>query len=114
MIRLGLSSGYLFEGPRLLGGWQPPNRPAVYVIMYRLPQTSRYAVIYTDHADDLSTAGFPFRHPRLPCWTTRAGDKWKLHVAWYEIPGDTRPHREHVTTELVNLYHPHCNRRLTA
>lgn len=110
MIRIGLSSGYLFEGPRLLGGWLPPSTPAVYVIMYPLTP-SRYAVIYANHADDLSATGFPFRHPKLPCWTTRAGDKWKLHVAWFVIPGDTRPHREHVTTELINRYHPHCNGR---
>lgn len=110
MIRLGYGAGYLFEGPRLLGGWLPPSRPAVYVIMYRLTVT-RHAVIYADHTDDLAAAGFPFRHPRTPCWTTRAGDKWKLHVAWFEIPGDTRPHREHITCELISIYHPHCNDR---
>ena len=109
MIRLGSAAGYLFEGPRLLGGWLPPGRPGVYAVMYRLPESSRYAVIYVAHADDLSTAGLPFRHPKTPCWTERAGDKWKLHTAWYEIPGDTRPHREQVVAELITFYSPHCN-----
>lgn len=111
MIRLGLAAGYLFDGPRLLGGWTPPSRPGVYVIMYRLTPSTRYAVIYASHADDLSQAGLPFRHPRTPCWTRRAGDRWHLHVAWLEIPGDTRPHRNHIVTELVTRYTPHCNTR---
>jgi hypothetical protein len=109
VIRLGRAAGYLFEGPRLLGGWTPPNRPAVYVIMYPLAAPARYAVIYAGHADDLTTTGLPFRHPRTPCWTTRTGDKWKLHVAWFEIPGDTRAHREHLVAELTAVYAPHCN-----
>jgi hypothetical protein len=106
---LGRAAGYLFSGPRLLGGWIPPGRPGVYVVMYRLVEPSRYAVIYADHADNLSTAGFPFRHPRVPCWTRRAGGRWKLHVAWFEVPGDTRPHREHITAELTAVYRPRCN-----
>jgi hypothetical protein len=109
MIRLGSAAGYLFEGPRLLGGWTPPSRPAVYVIMYRLEPSSRYAVIYADHADDLAAAGFPFRHPRSACWTARAGGKWKAHVAWFEVPGGGRLHREQIANELVSVYSPHCN-----
>jgi hypothetical protein len=109
VIRMGSAAGYLFDGPRLLGGWTPPGRPGVYVIMYRLAGSSRYAVIYADHADDLSKAGLPFRHPKAPCWTKRAGDKWHLHVAWFEVPGDTRPHREQIVTELLAMYAPHCN-----
>ncbi len=109
MIRLGSAAGYLFEGPRLLGGWIPPSRPGVYVVMYRLPPSSRYAVIYADQADDLSTTGLPFRHKKIGCWTRRAGDKWHLHVAWFEVPGDTRPHREQIVAELIAMYTPHCN-----
>lgn len=109
MIRLGSAAGYLFNGPRLLGGWTPPGRPGVYVVMYRLAPSSRYAVIYAGHADDLSRAGLPFRHPRTPCWTKRAGDRWHLHVAWFEVPGDTRPHREQIVAELIATYAPHCN-----
>jgi hypothetical protein len=109
VIRLGSAAGYLFEGPRLLGGWTPPSRPGVYVIMYRLPPSSRYAVIYTGHADDLSAAGLPFRHPKTRCWTARAGDRWQIHVAWFEVPGDTRPHREQIVAELIAMYSPHCN-----
>jgi hypothetical protein len=109
MIRLGRAAGYLFDGPRLLGGWQPAACPAVYVIMYALTGSSRYAVVYAGHEDDLSVVGFPFRHRRTPCWTKRAGDKWKLHVAWFVVPGDTRAHREHITAELIAVYKPSCN-----
>jgi hypothetical protein len=109
VIRLGSLAGYLFEGPRLLGGWTPPSRPGVYVVMYHLPPSSRYAVIYADQADDLSAVGLPFRHRKTPCWVTRAGDKWHLHVAWFEVPGDTRPHREQIVAELIAMYEPHCN-----
>ena len=35
MIRLGSLAGYSFEGPRILGGWTPPPRPAVFAIMYK-------------------------------------------------------------------------------
>ena len=110
MIRLGSLAGYPFEGPRLLGGWTPPARPAVYAILYRPdPASERYAVSYVGHADDLSTEGLPFSHPAAGCWIARAGDKWKIHVAWYEIPGGLRSHREQLTQELIAIYHPSCN-----
>ena len=35
MIRLGSLAGYPFEGPRVLAGWTPPARPAVYAILYK-------------------------------------------------------------------------------
>ncbi|WP_326836192.1 hypothetical protein VSH64_14920 [Amycolatopsis rhabdoformis] len=112
MIRLGPASGYPFAGPRLLGGWTPPALAAVYAVLY-LPdpdaRPTRYAVLYTGHADDLSQAGLPFRHPRAPCWTTRAGSRWKLHIATYEVPGGLRAHREQIVRELVAVYHPRCN-----
>jgi hypothetical protein len=112
MIRLGSAAGYPFEGPRLLGGWTPPARPAVYVIMYKPDpeaKPDRYAVIFVGHGDDLSAERFPFRHPRASCWTRRAGDKWKVHIAYYEVPGDTRAHREQIARELTAVYRPGCN-----
>ena len=60
MIRLGSLAGYSFEGPRLLGGFTPPEKPAVYAILY-LPEPEarpdRYAVIYVDQADNLRKHG---------------------------------------------------------
>jgi len=76
MIRLGSLAGYPFEGPRVLAGWTPPAAAAVYVIAYKPdPDTKpdRYAIIYVDHADDLSAERFPFKHPRAHCWIRRAG-----------------------------------------
>jgi hypothetical protein len=84
MIRLGSLAGYPFEGPRLLAGWTPPAKAAVYAIMYRPgPETrsQEYAVIYVDHSDDLSLERFPFSHPRASCWTSRAGDRWRVLFA---------------------------------
>lgn len=112
MIRLGSLAGYPFEGPRLLGGWTPPARPAVYAIAYKpephtKPET--YAVIYVDHADDLSTAGLPFRHPRAQCWIDRAGGRWGAYICIYEVPGGLRSHREQIAQELAAIYHPSCN-----
>jgi hypothetical protein len=110
MIRLGSLAGYPFEGPRLLGGWTPPARPAVFAILIKPDAGSeRYAVIYVGHADDLSAAAFPFSHPAAECWAQRAGGKWKIYVAWYEIPGGLPSHREQITKELVSIYHPGCN-----
>jgi len=97
-------------GPRLLGGWSPPAGPGVYAILYRPdPSSQRYAVAYVGHADDLTAEGFPFRHRRAACWTARAGSKWKVHVAFLEVPGGTRGHREAITAELLSQYHPSCN-----
>ena len=112
MIRLGSLAGYSFEGPRLLGGWTPPNRPAVYVIMYKPdPETKpdRYAVIFVGHADDLAESGLPFKHPKSNSWIERAGTKWKLHIATYEVVGWSRSHREMIANELTAVYDPHCN-----
>jgi hypothetical protein len=112
VIRLGSLAGYPFEGPRVLGGWTAPAAAAVYAVLYRPdPQTQpeRYAVIYVDHADDLSALRFPFRHSRASCWIARAGDRWKLYVCTYEVPGGLPSHRELIVRELSALYRPSCN-----
>jgi hypothetical protein len=110
MIRLGSLAGYPFEGPRLLAGWTPPARAAVYAIVFQPePDADRYAVIYVDHADDLSAERFPFKHPRAACWVRRAGSKWKLSICTYEVPGGLRSHREQIVRELTAIYHPGCN-----
>jgi hypothetical protein len=112
MIRLGSAAGYPFEGPRLLGGWTPPPRAAVYVILYKPDpeaKPDRYAVCYVGHSADLSAEHFPFRHPRAACWIRRAGDRWKVHIAIFEIPGGSQGHREQIASELTAIYHPGCN-----
>ncbi|MGQ0574181.1 MAG: hypothetical protein ACT4RN_08245 [Pseudonocardia sp.] len=110
MIRLGSLAGYSFEGPRVLGSWTAPARPGVFAILYKPdPERERYAVIYVGEAEDLSAAGLPFTHRRAPCWTRRAGGKWRVHVAHLDVPGGTRGHRELIVRELVASYGPHCN-----
>ncbi len=112
MIRLGSLAGYPFEGPRLLGGWTAPATAAVYAILYKPePETKpeRYAVAYVGHAEDLSAERFPFQHSRAPCWIKRAGSRWMVYVATYEVPGGTAAHREQIVRELGATYHPSCN-----
>ena len=112
MIRLGSLAGYSFEGPRILGGWTPPARPAVFAITYKPDaekKPDRYAVIYVGHADNMAEAGFPFKHPRANCWIARAGTRWKLHICTYEVAGWARSHREQITQELTAVYNPYCN-----
>ncbi|HRD62283.1 MAG TPA: hypothetical protein PL137_15370, partial [Nocardioides sp.] len=60
-------------------------------------------------SEDLSQEPFPFRHPRSPCWIERAGSKWKVHIATYEVPGGLASHRELIVQELCAVYHPSCN-----
>ena len=112
MIRLGSLAGYPFEGPRVLGGWNPPSAPGVYAILYRpevdlKPQD--FAVIYVNHSEDLSGEDFPFRHRASSCLVKRAGDKWKLHICTYEVPGGLSSHREQIMQELIAVYRPGCN-----
>jgi len=112
VIRLGSLAGYPFEGPRLLAGWTPPAAPAVYAILYKPDphgKPERYAVSYVGHADDLSAERLTFQHPRSPCWVRRAGTKWKVYVATYEVPGGTSAHREQIVRELMAIYRPSCN-----
>jgi hypothetical protein len=112
MIRLGSLAGYPFEGPRVLAGWTPPARPAVYAIACKPDPEAKpgeYAVIYVDHSDDLSAERLPFDHPRASCWVRRAGDRWKLYICTYEVPGGLSSHREQITRELTAIYHPSCN-----
>jgi hypothetical protein len=112
VIRLGSLAGYAFEGPRVLAGWTPPDRPAVYAIMCpRDPErrSQEYAVIYIGHSEDLSTERFPFRHPAAARWIRRAGSKWDLHVAVYEVPGGLPSHRQQIARELIAVYRPSCN-----
>jgi hypothetical protein len=112
MIRLGSLAGYLFEGPRLLGGWTAPSVPAVFAVLYKEnPDTrpDRYAVIYVGHSDNLAVDGFPFQHPMSDCWVARAGSRWKVHIATLEVAGGTRAHRVQIARELIAVYDPHCN-----
>jgi hypothetical protein len=110
VIRLGSLAGYPFDGPRLLGGWTPPPVAAVYAIAYRPePRQEQYAVVYVGHSDDLTAERFPFQHPRAPCWIRRAGSRWRVYVATFEVPGGTRLHREQIARELTAIYRPGCN-----
>jgi hypothetical protein len=112
MIRLGSLAGYPFEGPRVLAGWTPKPVPAVYAIAVKPDPDTKpdtYAVIYVDHSDDLSTERFPFNHRRAASWVRRAGDRWKLYICTYEVPGGLRSHREQIARELMAIYHPSCN-----
>lgn len=111
MIRLGSLAGYAFEGPRALAGWTPTARPAVFAIMAKdnPDRPQEMSVIFVGHSDDLSTEGFPFKHPRSSAWIKRAGGKYNLHACWLEVPGGTRAHREQITQELLAVYAPTCN-----
>jgi hypothetical protein len=114
LIRLGSLAGYPFEGPRLLAGWTPPARPAVFAITYKPEPDTRaekYAVIYVGHADDLATERFPFSHARAACWVRRAGSRFKVYICTYEVPGGNRPHREQIARELIAIYRPSCNKQ---
>lgn len=112
MIRLGSLAGYPFEGPRALAGWTPTNIPAVYAIMCRTNPDSKpqeFSVIYVAHSQDLTKEGFPFKHPKVNSWIQRAGNKWNLHICYYEIPGGLPSHREQISRELMAVYQPSCN-----
>lgn len=113
MIRLGSLAGYAFEGPRLLAGFTPPERPAVYAVLYKPdPETNpeRYGVLYVGHTDDMSQEGLPFGHPLAKCWLGRVnGDRFKLHICFLEAPGALASHREQIMHELVAIYEPGCN-----
>jgi len=111
MIRLGSLAGYPFEGPRVLGGYQPPALGAVYAILYRADPVGKphdFAVIDVDHADDLRDAKLPFGHPRAKCWERRATNKWGVHIATYAVPGGTSAHRAQIVKELLAVYKPGC------
>lgn len=113
MIRLGTLAGYAFEGPRLLAGWTPPARSAVYAILYKPdPEagSERYGVIYVGHSDDVSREGLPYDHPMAKCWLKRVdGDRFRLHICTLEAPGALPRHREQITQELLAVYKPGCN-----
>lgn len=111
MIRLGSLAGYLFESPRVLAGWHPLAAPAVYAVLYRPDPESKpdnYAVIFVGHSENLAEEGFPFKHGRAPCWIARAGSKWRVHIATYQVPGGPA-HRETIARELIAIYEPPCN-----
>jgi hypothetical protein len=113
VIRLGSLAGYPFEGPRLLAGWTPPKRAAVFAVMYKPDPGTKpeeYAVLYVGHSDDLSVERLPYGHPAAPCWLSRVDNKrFDLYIGTYEAPGANVRHREQITRELVAIYHPGCN-----
>lgn len=114
MIRLGSLAGYSFEGPLLLGGWNAPQKPGVYAVMYKADPVKKpesYSVIYVGYALDLSKAGLPKRHPAAACWADRAGSPWKLHVASYFVPDSQSLEGtlKQIQIELIAKYNPACN-----
>ena len=113
MIRLGSLAGYVFEGPRVLAGFTPPQRPAVYAVLYRpRPESNpeRFGVLYVGHSEDLSRERLPFGHASAPCWLERVeGDRFKLHICYLEAPGALVSHREQIVRELIAIYEPGCN-----
>ena len=112
MIRLGSLAGYPFEGPRALAGWTAPKVAAVYAVMCLndpVNKPQEFSIIYVGHSADLSTEGFPFKHPRSASWIARAGNKFNLHICWFDIPGGTQRHREQISHELMAVYEPSCN-----
>jgi hypothetical protein len=111
-IRLGSLAGYSFDGPWLLGGWNPPAKPGVYVVMYKPDPEKKpdtHAVIYVGQNMDMSKEGLPKNHSRAGCWADRAGSPWKLHVAFYTFPGATPRQLISVQTDLIAHYNPFCN-----
>ena len=39
----------------------------------------------------------------------QAGSKWRLYVAWFEVPGGQAGHRKQIAEELCAVYRPGCN-----
>jgi hypothetical protein len=39
----------------------------------------------------------------------RAGSRWKVHIAVFEVAGGGRSHREVIANELTAIYRPRCN-----
>ena len=110
MIRLGSLAGYPFEGPRVLAGWTAPAIPAVYASS-TVPDRPASSTPSSTSATATTSRSepFPFRHPRAPCWVERAGSKWKVFIATYEVPGGLASHRELIVRELCAVYQPSCN-----
>ena len=111
VIRLGSLAGYPFEGPRVLAGWTPPAVPAVYVVLYR-PDPDPRAVrrhLRRPHRGPHRPRASRSATRRAPCWIQRAGNKYAVHVATYEIPGGLPRHREQIVEELCAVYQPQCN-----
>jgi len=109
VIRLGSLAGFSFEGPFPLDGWEPPDSPGVFAVMYDAdPAAAEYAVVYIGHSDNLRGAGLPFDHPQAACWMERAGSKEALLVAWFMVPGAARAIRRGIASELFAVYEPPC------
>ena len=85
---------------------------AVYAVVYKPEpeaKPDRYAVIYVDHADDLSAEHLPFNHPRaalLGAARRRPLEALHLHLRG---AGGLRSHREQIAHELIAVYRPSCN-----
>ena len=112
MIRLGSLAGYPFEGPRSLMGWAPQKISAVYAVMCLNDPEKKpkdFSVIYVGHSADLSTVGFPLKHPKSSAWVKGSGDKFNLYICWYEFLGGTEKHRDQIAKELMAVYQPSCN-----
>ena len=97
----------------MLAGWTAPALSAVFAISYKpdpVAKPEEYGVLYVGHSEDLSKAGFPFKHPVAPCWLMRVEQKrFALYICTYEAPGATAAHREQITRELIAMYRPGCN-----
>ncbi|HEU5003432.1 MAG TPA: hypothetical protein VFW71_11730 [Actinomycetota bacterium] len=106
VIRLGVRTGFSFQGPAPLRSWQPPDSAGVFaVLLGRESGPSQYSVIDVGYADNLRTAGWR-DHPHAPCWSAYAMPPDSLFVAWLLTPGGSGVSR--IATELIDGYGPPC------
>jgi len=47
--------------------------------------------------------------PAIVLAIRRAGNRWRVYICTYQVPGGLRSHREQITQELAAIYRPTCN-----
>jgi hypothetical protein len=111
-VSWGKNSRYKFVSAGELHNWSPPLIPAIFAITYKKDpeiKPNAHTVLYFGHAENLVNEMPSVNEQIHELWTERAGNRDKLYVFVYPMPGSTQGQRANIQWQLVSEYSPAGN-----
>ena len=96
--------GISFSKPFPIDEWDPPRKPALYLILRR----DDGMIIYVGESGNLDDRGFGKEHHKYNCWVRVAGTEKNLAIAFYPMVESTPVQRKELESKLVKKLQPLC------
>jgi hypothetical protein len=96
--------GISFSNPFPMDEWDPPKKPALYLILRKDDGT----IIYVGESGNLDDREFWKGHHKYNCWVRVAGAEKNLAIAFYPMADSTSVQRKQTESNLVRKLQPLC------